>query len=324
MQSQAGDLAATAAGLVDALMALQRSRHDELAADRMGVEYAARAGYDPNGLLSFFNKIRETKKRSWFERLFATHPPAEVRIERAKGSTLLADPPVEILIAIGDRLAAEGRYNRAIEKYRAAAARHRAATVTAKLTAALAVQKMPTERGSLARRWRPGAGRPAHRYPPAETERARQAAIAVHGDLLERQQHYTTSQKLHRSCGGPGRGMNGRSVCRQAWWDAPGAGLPLAVLVTRCLMLSARRMPDQGSWRATRHGNGAMGQASSVCLPGRARSGGRRPAARRRCDHDGRRNGARRQEITPKARRQSLRRCRHREPDRWSPECWPT
>ncbi|NLC56846.1 MAG: hypothetical protein GX774_08430, partial [Armatimonadetes bacterium] len=110
---------------------------------------------------------------------------------------------------------------------------------------------------------------PAHRYPPAETERARQAAIAVHGDLLERQHQYNlASQKLHKELR--------RAWSRHEWTQRLQAGLvgmPQGLdyrwlyLVTRCLMLSAETDAlIKGSWRATRHGNGAMGQASSVCL----------------------------------------------------------
>jgi predicted Zn-dependent protease len=74
------DIASTAAGLV----MLQYSRDDELEADRIGVTYAARGGYDPWGMVRFFEKLREKEGKgpSHLETYFRTHPRTQDRINR--------------------------------------------------------------------------------------------------------------------------------------------------------------------------------------------------------------------------------------------------
>ena len=60
------------------------SRDDEREADTFGVRYAIHAGYDPHGLLRFFEKLKklEARRRSDLEKLFASHPPTGERIRR--------------------------------------------------------------------------------------------------------------------------------------------------------------------------------------------------------------------------------------------------
>ena len=60
------------------------SRDDEREADSFGVRYAIAAGYDPRGLLRFFEKLQELKGRrpSALEKLLSTHPPTDERIRR--------------------------------------------------------------------------------------------------------------------------------------------------------------------------------------------------------------------------------------------------
>ena len=60
------------------------SRDDEREADTFGVRYAIAAGYDPRGLLRFFEKLKklEARRRSDLENLFASHPPTGERIRR--------------------------------------------------------------------------------------------------------------------------------------------------------------------------------------------------------------------------------------------------
>ena len=57
---------------------------DEREADTFGVRYAIHAGYDPHGLLRFFEKLKklEARRRSDLEKLFASHPPTGERIRR--------------------------------------------------------------------------------------------------------------------------------------------------------------------------------------------------------------------------------------------------
>ncbi|MBN1573335.1 MAG: M48 family metalloprotease [Deltaproteobacteria bacterium] len=68
------------------------SRIDEYQADRLSLIYTSKAGYDPNALLSFLEKIKdkgaspndENARIRTVKLLFSTHPEAENRIERAK------------------------------------------------------------------------------------------------------------------------------------------------------------------------------------------------------------------------------------------------
>ncbi len=71
------------------------SREAEREADAYAIEEMVGAGYDPEGLVTFFEKIRELEKRTpgAVERFFATHPPTEERLETARMR----------IAAIGDR-----------------------------------------------------------------------------------------------------------------------------------------------------------------------------------------------------------------------------
>jgi beta-barrel assembly-enhancing protease len=62
------------------------SQQQEYEADRLGVRTMAAAGYDPRGLVSFFETLREMQQRQpgAVEQFFATHPPTPRRIERAE------------------------------------------------------------------------------------------------------------------------------------------------------------------------------------------------------------------------------------------------
>lgn len=59
------------------------SRENEVEADRMGIELAARAGYNPNGAVSLWQKMLKVSDSSQLEFL-STHPSAQNRIEDLK------------------------------------------------------------------------------------------------------------------------------------------------------------------------------------------------------------------------------------------------
>ncbi|HHM23418.1 MAG TPA: peptidase M48 [Bacteroidetes bacterium] len=65
---------------------LAYSRKNELEADKLGLRYLARAGYDPHGFLSFLEKLQRLYKRepSRLEIWFSTHPATSERIERTR------------------------------------------------------------------------------------------------------------------------------------------------------------------------------------------------------------------------------------------------
>jgi predicted Zn-dependent protease len=58
------------------------SRDDEREADRLGVRYMARAGYDPRGMATMFEKLMADRQRrpGAVEQFFSTHPLTEERV----------------------------------------------------------------------------------------------------------------------------------------------------------------------------------------------------------------------------------------------------
>jgi predicted Zn-dependent protease len=90
-------------GIAANLALLGYSRGDENEADRLGVRYMTAAGYDPNGMLRFFRKLkaREGKDPGGLTAYFRSHPPTSDRIGRvekeikAMGMTPQASAPVE-------------------------------------------------------------------------------------------------------------------------------------------------------------------------------------------------------------------------------------
>ncbi len=77
---------ANLAGLVSGVAGLKYSRDDEYEADRRGLSYAHFSGYDPDGMIRFFDKLSRMEKRQgggdpeWLR----THPLTDARVERAK------------------------------------------------------------------------------------------------------------------------------------------------------------------------------------------------------------------------------------------------
>lgn len=66
------------------LSALGYSRQDENLADKLGLRYAYLAGYDPQGMISFFKKLKqEAIKKGGYLRIeiFSSHPDLDKRIK---------------------------------------------------------------------------------------------------------------------------------------------------------------------------------------------------------------------------------------------------
>jgi beta-barrel assembly-enhancing protease len=74
---------------------LKFSRHFEAEADFLGVQYMYKAGYDPQALTSFFEKVKgmERVKDSKVARAFATHPQTRDRIEKTQQEINTLLPP---------------------------------------------------------------------------------------------------------------------------------------------------------------------------------------------------------------------------------------
>lgn len=62
------------------------SRNDEREADALGVRYLQQAGYNPNGMVTFFEKLLTDKRRSRgaVADFFATHPLTSERIDNVR------------------------------------------------------------------------------------------------------------------------------------------------------------------------------------------------------------------------------------------------
>jgi len=79
-----GQLAVGAAVLGTQLIATKYSRSAELEADRYGMKYMAKAGYDPTAAIELqqtFVKLSQGQQSNWLDGLFASHPPSQERVE---------------------------------------------------------------------------------------------------------------------------------------------------------------------------------------------------------------------------------------------------
>ncbi|MDQ2076951.1 M48 family metalloprotease [Marinimicrobium sp. ABcell2] len=78
-----GALAVGALGVGATAWQARYSRSHELEADRYGVDYMVRTGYDPQGAVELqetFLKFSEGRNPNWLEGLFASHPPSRERM----------------------------------------------------------------------------------------------------------------------------------------------------------------------------------------------------------------------------------------------------
>ena len=80
----AGKAAMIAGGVGAALLGQKYSRDAESEADKYGVQYMAKAGYDPNAAVTLqetFVRLSKGNNPGWLEGLFASHPPSVERVE---------------------------------------------------------------------------------------------------------------------------------------------------------------------------------------------------------------------------------------------------
>lgn len=80
LKGQAQDIA----GLAANLLSLQYSRDDEYEADRRGLSYAYKAGFDPQGMIRFFKKLNAMERGGGTPEFLRTHPVTQSRIDRAQ------------------------------------------------------------------------------------------------------------------------------------------------------------------------------------------------------------------------------------------------
>lgn len=90
-----GGLAGAGASIGAALVAQRYGREAELEADRYGMGYMARTGYDPKAAVSLqetFVRLSEGRDQGWLAGMLASHPPSAERVEanRATAASLPA------------------------------------------------------------------------------------------------------------------------------------------------------------------------------------------------------------------------------------------
>ncbi len=81
----ASDLIVGGSGVAAGLMVTKFGRDDELEADRYGIEYMVRAGYDPQAAVDLqqtFLTLNDRREPGWLAGLFSTHPPTRERVEK--------------------------------------------------------------------------------------------------------------------------------------------------------------------------------------------------------------------------------------------------
>ena len=81
-----------ATDIVFNVVSLGYSRQDEFLADKLTVKYAKKAGYDPHGMITFFEKLKQqAEKQSPNINLvfLSSHPPIEERMRRVKSEIAL-------------------------------------------------------------------------------------------------------------------------------------------------------------------------------------------------------------------------------------------
>ena len=97
--SDYGNLYMAGAGLA-AQLALQRyGREAELEADRYGIEYMKRAGYDAQGAVSLqemFVRMNDKQDSGWLAGLFASHPPSQERVDANRRQVAKLPPGGEV------------------------------------------------------------------------------------------------------------------------------------------------------------------------------------------------------------------------------------
>lgn len=83
-QAGYGELVGMGSQVGSALIQSRYSRDKELEADRYGMTYMSRVGYEPEAAVELqetFVKLSEGQQSNWMEGLFASHPPSTARVE---------------------------------------------------------------------------------------------------------------------------------------------------------------------------------------------------------------------------------------------------
>lgn len=86
----------TVAGLLSGLLALRFSRHHEIEADSIGIEYANRVGFSPWGMVGVMEVLAEQEKKTGSIPVFLrTHPLSKERMKEARRNARKLSPGEE-------------------------------------------------------------------------------------------------------------------------------------------------------------------------------------------------------------------------------------
>lgn len=89
-------------GLSLAVLGITRKSEEE--ADQLGTQYLWNTGYDPNGFITFFEKLqaKEKEKPGRFSGFFRTHPAVESRIEKVEEEINFLPPKDEYIVSTSE------------------------------------------------------------------------------------------------------------------------------------------------------------------------------------------------------------------------------
>jgi len=98
-------------GMGMSLAVLGITRKSESEADQLGTQYAWNTGYDPNGFITFFEKLqaKEKNKPGTFSSFMRTHPSLENRIELVQQEMSQLPPKDEYLVTTSEFDRVKGR-----------------------------------------------------------------------------------------------------------------------------------------------------------------------------------------------------------------------
>jgi predicted Zn-dependent protease len=96
---ESSELTQEAVGIGLAVLLQAHSRENEFEADEYGAIYMQKAGYNPEGMIQLLQKLLEMSngQAGFFEKIMATHPPTQNRINRVKSQIQGFDPSVRNL-----------------------------------------------------------------------------------------------------------------------------------------------------------------------------------------------------------------------------------
>ncbi len=95
-----GELTKLTADIIGGAGIMQYGRSNEHESDMYGVKYSYNAGYDPNGIATFFEKLDNISKKqpTALEKMFSTHPVPKERILKVKEQIALLPEKEELTL----------------------------------------------------------------------------------------------------------------------------------------------------------------------------------------------------------------------------------